>query len=55
MKSKYQKTKCNFWILEKKKCLSFHSETGYEIVCAATLAEMWQRIYRCIEEGYRVR
>ncbi|MFR0077507.1 MAG: hypothetical protein ACLRVB_07955 [Blautia sp.] len=43
-----------FWVLNKKKYLSFRPHSGYEAVIEETAEEMWKLIHQYIEEGYQI-
>ncbi len=43
-----------FWISHSLKNISFHPVAGFEKIAVDTYMEMWDLIYKYIEEGYRV-
>lgn len=53
-KVKREQTVQTFWVMHKKKYLSFQSRPGYEPVSIKNADEMWKLIHQYIEEGYLV-
>ncbi len=43
-----------FWVMHKKKYLSFQLRPGYEAISTENIDDMWKLIHQYIEEGYQI-
>lgn len=43
-----------FWVMHKKKYLSFQLCPGYEAISTENIDDMWKLIHQYIEEGYQI-
>lgn len=53
-KVKRERTVQTFWVMHKKKYLSFQLRPGYEAISTENIDDMWKLIHQYIEEGYQI-